>query len=789
MIRPVLAGGRAPAATAAILLVSGILAGAHSTDGTAGAAALVVLSLATLGRGRRGPAFGLAFAALWLAAGFLSGRERIARPASEASRTYARLPPSATLAAVVEGTLDDFWSGRPPRARSTLAASRVRAGDSWLMFPAEVTVFVSGETPVAESAERGDRVRLTGKLEEEDLPASEREIPRAWPRYRLSVKSARMVERQGATLGSALTWPNRFLFSRLPPDGRGRGELYERDVRGPLAALLLGRTSELDRGLVARYRRGGLYHLLVVSGLHVVLEAGLVAFVLGLLGIRGKNRDVVLLASVFLFVLAGGANPPAVRAGLVIGVFLLTRLLERPIGSAQAIGLSALVLFLSSPEALFSVGTLLTFAAVCGIALFSSPIRQRLPARPEWLWSGLAGTLAAEAATAPVLFWRFNLVAAGAWLTTPLAIPLSAALIALGGALLFVYAVGLPAGLLEVLFSSGSRLLEWLAERATGAAFLRPTPPLWGMILAGALLGAAAIGSAPRRLRRASAVAAAGVFGAFAVRPGPSGPAEGFSIEALDVGQGDAILLRWERRAILVDGGGPFDAEATEFGRTRVLPKLLDRGVTRLDAVMLTHPHPDHALGLFAVLEELPVGELWQSAGDDEGGFHARLSALAQSRGVPARVLARGDVFERRGAALTVLQSGGPMRKRDGINNQSIVALFERGGRSALLTGDIGSPAEDALRDAGAAPRADVLKVAHHGSRTSTSPAFVDAVAPRLALLSCGRRNRFGHPAAATIRTFGRRCIPVLRTDERSDCRVDLLPRATRLAWRGTGRP
>jgi competence protein ComEC len=495
----------------------------------------------------------------------------------------------------------------------------------------------------------------------------------------------------------------------------------------------------------------------------------------------------VLLGSVFLFVLVGGANPPAVRAGVVVGVFLLTRLLERPIGAAQAIGLSAVVLFLAWPAALFSVGTILTFAAVCGIALFTRPIRERFPPRPDWLWSGLAGTLAAEASTAPILFWRFNLVAAGAWLTAPVAIPLSSALIALGAALLFFYAVGLPAGILEVLFGHGSRLLEWLAERATGAAFLRPTPPFWGMLLAGALLVSAALG--PRRVRRASAIAAALVFGAFVFRRGPSGPEQGFSIEALDVGQGDAILLRWERSAILVDGGGPFDAEATEFGRARVLPKLLDRGVTRLEAVMLTHPHPDHALGLFAVLEEIPVGELWLSAGDDEGAFQSRLSALASRRRVPVRVLETGDCLEPNGARLSVLQSGGPMRKKDGINNQSIVALFGRGGRSALLTGDIGTPAEAALCDLGAVPRADVLKVAHHGSRTSTSPPFVDAVAPRLALLSCGRDNRFGHPAPATLRTLGRRCMALLRTDERSDCRADLLPEATRLAWRGREKP
>ena len=790
MIRPVLAGGRSPAATAAVFLVTGIFGGAYAGDGAVPAALLVVVSAAALVRRKAGAVSRLAFGAFWAGVGFFSGEVRIARPASQADRTFARLtqPPGSTLAAVVEGRLDDFWSARPPRARSTLAAEFLGAGPGREVFPAEVTVFVAGETPIPGGADRGDRVRLTGRLDEEDVPASERELPPAWRRYRLSVKSARIIEPRGATVLSALTWPNRTFFAALPVP-RQDDPAFERDVRGPLAALLLGRTSELDRGMVARYRRGGLYHLLVVSGLHVVLEAGLVAFVLSLLRVERKPRDAILLFSVFFFVLVGGANPPAVRAGIVVGVFLLTRLLERPIGSAQAIGLSALALFVASPATLFSIGTILTFAAVCGIALFSAPIRKRLPPRPEWLWSGLAGTLAAECATAPVLFWRFNLVAAGAWLTTPLAIPLSAGLIALGGVLLAFYAVGLTkaAGVLETVFGAGSRLLEWLAERSTGAAFLRPTPPAGAMLLAGALLVVVALG--PRRLKAAAGVVAGTIFGLCALRPGPGGPEKGFSIEALDVGQGDAILLRWKRRAILIDGGGPFDPEATEFGRTRVLPKLLDRGVTRLDAVMLTHPHPDHALGLFAVLEEFPVGEIWFSAGEDEGEFQARLGRLAARRGVCRRTLASGDTIEIDGARLTVLHSGGPMRKTDAINNQSVVAVFEKDGRSALLTGDIGRPAEDELRDAGLARPVDVLKVAHHGSRTSTGPEFVDAIAPKVGLLSCGRRNRFGHPAPVTVQTLVRRCVPILRTDQRSDCRVELSPSATRLHWRGLERP
>jgi competence protein ComEC len=784
VIRPVLEEGGAPASRAAAAVLAGVGLGAWSVTGTAAAAALLLVSIAGLAAlestGRRGLARGAAFAAFWFAAGFVVARSQIAVPATAARRSYRRLAPAPGRADLVEGVLEDFWSGRPPRARATLRAERLRVADGWLSFPAEVVLFVAGETPVADVADRGDRVRIAGHLELEDLPASDREVPLPWPRYRMSIKSARMIDRTGQSLRALVFRPNRVLFASLPEN---RGRSFERDVRGPVAALLLGRTSELDRGMVARFRRGGLYHLLVVSGLHVVLAAGLALLLLGLFGVEGKSRDLALLAVVALFVVVAGAKPPAVRAGLVVGIFLATRLLERPITGVQAIGLSALVLFLVDPAEAFSVGTILTFAAVGGIALFAGPIRALLPARPAWLCSGFAVALAAECATAPVLFWRFNLVAVGAWATAPLAIPVAAGLIGVGGLLLLCGAAGIPPGPLPAAFAAGSRTLEFLAERASGAAYLRPTPPLSAVCIVGVLILVA--GLARGALRACAAVAAAALFATLALRPGPGGPAAGFSVEALDVGQGDAILVRWKRRAILVDGGGPFDLAATDFGRTRLLPKLLDRGVTRLDAVLLTHPHPDHALGLFAVLEELQVDAFWRSAGEDEGKLDARLEALAARRRVPVRILESGESFAMDGARLRVLHSGGRRRKADGINNQSVVAVFECDRRTALLTGDAGTPTEEELLDGGALGSVDLLKVGHHGSRTSTSPRFLGTIRPRVALLSCGRRNRFGHPAPETLAVLRAARVPVLRTDARSDSRVDLTPGATRLWWRG----
>jgi competence protein ComEC len=198
-----------------------------------------------------------------------------------------------------------------------------------------------------------------------------------------------------------------------------------------------------------------------------------------------------------------------------------------------------------------------------------------------------------------------------------------------------------------------------------------------------------------------------------------------------------------------------------------------------------THPHPDHVLGLLAVVEELPVAKLWLSAGADEASLFARLRESATEAAVPVEVLAPGRTVRWPDARLIVLHSGGLPRKVDPVNNQSVVAIFERDGRKALLTGDAGASTEDALLKSGRDLRADLLKVAHHGSRTSSTALFVDAVHPRVAILSCGRENRFGHPAPETLATLASRRVPVFRTDRLSDVRVELAPGATRLAWRG----
>jgi beta-lactamase superfamily II metal-dependent hydrolase len=189
-----------------------------------------------------------------------------------------------------------------------------------------------------------------------------------------------------------------------------------------------------------------------------------------------------------------------------------------------------------------------------------------------------------------------------------------------------------------------------------------------------------------------------------------------------------------------------------------------------------------------AVLREIPTGVFVHGDGDDDGGWFALLDATARSANRPVRVVRTGESLAWAGGRFEVLRSGGRRFKKDPINNASVVLLYVRGERRVLLTGDAGMPAEEEiLSRIGTPTRVDVLKVGHHGSRTSSGPDFVSAFAPRAALLSCGRRNRFHHPSPETLSTLSRLGVPVFRTDLRSDVGILLTPE--HLFVRQRGRP
>lgn len=526
-------------------------------------------------------------------------------------------------------------------------------------------------------------------------------------------------------------------------------------------ALALGDTGALPDRWLRALRRAGLGHLVAVSGLHV----GLVATVAWWLGARWRRiaRTTVAAVLVAAYALVAGGRPSVERAAIAALLALAAQLLGRPPAAANSLAGAALGLSLLDPSLWLDTGFRMTVGATAGLLVFTRRLERRWSRVPATLRRPLAATLAAQVGTL-----AFSLSAHGylAWAAAPLhLIVLPWTLLVLGaGALVLGVDVVAPgsaaAAASQGLLGSATLLLE-------GAARL-PAGPWWGVPVrapmpAGALVAAIVASCAMRARAGVGSVCLLALLMVGGAAPEP--PAVGVAF--LDVGQGDAVLLRQGAEGILVDGGG---WPRGDLGGRVLVPALAEAGVASLQALVLTHPDRDHCGGLLDVASYLRVREVWSGPGWEGDDCVARLMALPATR---LRVLWRGAARDWGSWRFVVL---GPEagERTPARNERSLVIRAEASGIRVLLTGDIGSATERRLLvERGTLEvAADLLKVAHHGSRKSTETAFLRAVAPRLAVVSAGSGNPYGHPAPELWDRLTRAGVPRLRTDRDGQVRV-----------------
>lgn len=681
------------------------------------------------------------------------------------------------------------WSARVElrRLRQGREVERVR-------LPAFVTLPGDEAPPIP-----GTRLRVRGYLERRSGFFNGGPVePGPW---RLSVSSRRFVtveEEAGpvARLSHALRQGVEEILDEAPP---GPGAALAR-------ALILGDLSRLAPEVVRGLRRSGLGHLLALSGLHLGLAAALAWLLAAVLRLPPRIRWLLVGLTVTLYLLLAGPRPSLLRAAVLVAAGTAALALERPPAPANALGLAMGLLVLHRPSLVGNLGFQLTVAATWGILVLAPWWANRPPFPARFAgsdpsasggakrspWAGLGSLLAvpvaAQIATLPWALPAFHGVSPLAPLLNLAAVPWTSLVLAAAFAWLALAAVApawaeLSTPALDLLAAP----LAWPARAPAAPWWFLPLDLPAGAAAALALGLAAALGL-PARWRQAgrrwtllavtgAALACVPLLATFPRADEPSGSR--FRLVLLDVGQGDAVLVQDGPRAVLVDGGGfagGFDYGGG-IGSRVLLPALLRLGIRRLDALVLTHGDRDHCGGLVELASWLPAEEVWTVPGWRP---ESCAQALVATPGVTVRRLAaggRGRIGRWRWSALHPVWGDGGAGER---NRRSLVLALQAGadGKRVLLTGDLDAAGEARLlhRFRGSARHqlaADILKVAHHGSRSSTGLPFLAAVfgvrrpeSPRpLALISAGRGNPFGHPAAEVLRRLERYGARVRRTD------------------------
>ena len=540
----------------------------------------------------------------------------------------------------------------------------------------------------------------------------------------------------------------------------------------PLArALLIADQQQIPTEMRDRYAAAGIIHMLSISGLHVAVIAAAVELLFQVARLSRRASLIGSFVVTVVYVAVIGAPAPAVRSATMLGVAILSRLAQRPTSIWASWALGAFVP-LVNPATALDVGYQLSVLGMCALVAAGRLWKRHFSSKLEGLKGKIARelitSLVACAITAPLVAWVFGRVSLIAPLTNLIAAPV----ITLAQPILFLALVASPIAAVGQFFAQAVHPLlfafDWISWTAASIPYASITvgaTPVTALLAAGAAVALIVACTGQHPVRPAiTALAAVSLMAAAPFLPRPAD--HHVELDVLDVGQGDAILLRSDAgRWVVLDAGPAW--RGGDAGRSNIMPFILRRG-GKVEAFVLSHPHTDHVGGAASVINALHPRVYWDAAfaGGSEA-YSASLLAAERNR-LEWRRVHPGDSMQIDGVTIAFLapDSTWTVGLKD-PNLSSTIALIRYGAVRFLLVGDAEVEEEDwLLARYGAALRADVLKVGHHGSSTSSSDAFLRAVRPSLAVISVGAGNMYGHPSEDVLYALRRSGSVILRTDQ-----------------------
>lgn len=542
-----------------------------------------------------------------------------------------------------------------------------------------------------------------------------------------------------------------------------------------VTAVLIGDRTGLSDDVRRRLQAAGTYHVVAISGGNVAILVMVVMLGLAAGGVRGRPATAVTLVTLTLFAGVITAGPSVWRATTMAACYLAARALDQRTPVGHALAVAAGVLSIATPLDVGQLGFALTFGATIALVVSARRVVPAAGSRAlAWVRASLLASLAVEIALVPVAAVGFSRITVAGLVLNVLAVPATTVVQVAGMVLVLgasVPVVATPAAWLAhhaagVIIET-ARLVDvmpWLSWRV-------PPPPLW---VIGAYFVGLVAAIAGRGWHRGAGIVVVTVAGAVIVvpmarlLPPTVTPRDRLRVTVFDVGQGEAVLVEPPGAGpVLVDAGGLVGRTGTfDVGERVLAPALRAQGVARLDRMVITHGDPDHAGGALAVLDDFSPRFLWLGSPVSGDAGERRLLAAARRRTIDTLRPVRGATMRWGSAHVRILNPLTPEWERRRVrNDDSLVLEISYGEVAILLTGDIGADIESDLVPLLSPARIRILKVAHHGSRTSSSARLLDAWRPQAAIISCGRGNSFGHPAPAVLDRLSAIGAEVYRTD------------------------
>ena len=560
-----------------------------------------------------------------------------------------------------------------------------------------------------------------------------------------------------------------------------------------LSGMLIGEKSNLQKEIQEDFRDSSLSHVLAISGMHVSYVMLGITFLISKIKFSKKMSKIVTILILLFFIILTGKTASVTRACFMSSYIILASLLHKKAHILGSISISFLIILIINPYFILDIGLQLSYGGTIGIVLIY-PILKKFKKKKEEKCNRLKKiiykikekildtiliTISANLVIFPIVLFHYNTMSFTFIISNLLISQIIGIIIILGFLSVFASYIISPISkvmffFLQIFLSVLAQIAHFCAELPLSKVYF-PTPKIYVIIIYYLFLMYIIL--VKNKIITGKKIGKK-VFIIFTIIviilnlilnfiP------KTFTISFIDVGQGDSILISTPKgKNIIVDGGGSRDETSFNIGKQTLIPYLLNKGITKLDYVIISHFDSDHATGVAQILGKIDVSSIILTRQLEENDIYRHILSIAKEKKIKLIYVKEGDVLKIGGIKISIIHPENKLMINNPMNNNSIVCKVEYNSFSMLLTGDIEMEAEELILRKNINLKADVLKVAHHGSKTSTTGEFLKAINPKVALIGVGKNNNFGHPSNEVIQRLKENGTRIYRTDENGEISI-----------------